>query len=255
MVTFLVNLPFVHETLTERKVAGQGQEVAALLIDTRTVRGHHYVDYRLPDDADPKRTRFSAEVDATTYEQARESRTLPVRAVPGDPASNRPDGQVRNATFVVVAVLGDAVLLAILAIWWRRRRRWNRHEVLDVAPGEVRLRGARRTLTAAAPVGWTEHLRVGQWVTGTYHLVAEHDLYPGVASGGLEQEHDATYDVGGQVVDTRSGVAVLELEDGFRIRVETGPHRVRADIREPTQVRGLLCFTPGFARGFAPPGG
>ncbi len=40
----------------------------------------------------------------------------------------------------------------------------------------------------------------------------------------------------------------LELADRSRLQVETGPHRIRADIRDPTEVRGTLCFTPSGMR-------
>jgi hypothetical protein len=43
----------------------------------------------------------------------------------------------------------------------------------------------------------------------------------------------------------------LELDDGFRLGVETGTHKIRADIRDSTEVRGTLCFTPS---GFTPTG-
>ena len=62
--------------------------------------------------------------------------------------------------------------------------------------------------------------------------------------GGLEQVHGSSYVVRGRVVDARAGRVELELDDGFRLPVETGPHRIRADIRDSTEVRGTLCFTP-----------
>lgn len=46
------------------------------------------------------------------------------------------------------------------------------------------------------------------------------------------------------MVDARAGQLVLELADRSRLRVETRSHRIRADIRDATEVRGTLCFTP-----------
>ena len=50
--------------------------------------------------------------------------------------------------------------------------------------------------------------------------------------------------VHGRVVDAREGRALLELDDGLRVEVQTGPHRIRADVRDSTAVRGTLWFTP-----------
>jgi hypothetical protein len=111
----------------------------------------------------------------------------------------------------------------------------------------VRLRGTAGDLVAAAPEAWTARVRVGRRVAGGYHLAAEQDLLPGPPLSGLEQQAGPSYVIRGRVVDTRAGWALLELADGLRIRVETGPHRIRADIRESTEVRGVLCFTPRYA--------
>ena len=60
--------------------------------------------------------------------------------------------------------------------------------------------------------------------------------------------HGSAYVVRGRVVGARIGRVELELDDGFRLAVETGSHKIRADIRDSTEVRGTLCFTPsGFS--------
>ena len=82
-------------------------------------------------------------------------------------------------------------------------------------------------------------------MTGGLHLAADHEVLPGGAVGGLEQVSGSSYVVRGRVVDARARYVVLELADRSRLRVETGAHRIRADIRDPTEVRGTLCFTPG----------
>ncbi len=243
-VLFLVNLPVVSQHLAQRTLDREGRDVTATVLDTARRNGDDYVDYRLPADVDPKRTRYSAEVDDATYEQARSTHQLPVRVVPGNPATNRPAGVASGHTFLVVALLGDVVMLAIASLWWRRRQRWNRFEVLEVRPGEGRLRGTAGELVAAAPEDWTGRVQVGSRVAGSYHFLADQDLLPGPAQRGFEHRSGPSYVVSGRVVDTRAGWAVLELADGFRLRVETGPHRIRADIRDSTEALGVLCFTP-----------
>jgi hypothetical protein len=134
-----VNLPFAHQALTNAQVARAGSEVEATLLEARTVNGQHLVDYRLPKFVDPSGTRYSARVDTSTYQQARESDVILVRVVPGKPSVNRPDGQVGNRLFAVVALSADAVLLVVGVLHLRRRRPWSRHEVTDLDGDEVTL--------------------------------------------------------------------------------------------------------------------
>jgi hypothetical protein len=245
MAVFLVNLPFVHQALTNRELARSGHDVEGTVIDARRGGESYLVDYRLPRSSDPKQTRYSARVDRPTYERAKEAEALLVRVVPGKPATNRPEGAVRSNLFTVVALLGDAVLLLVGVVGYRRWRLRSRHVVIAVDGDDVTIESAYGRVTAAGPPGWAQRLVAGQGVGGSLHLVTDEDVAPGSAVGGFEQIHGSSYVVRGRVVDARQGRLVLELEDGSRLRVETGSHRIRADIRDPTEIRGLLCFTPG----------
>ena len=100
------------------------------------------------------------------------------------------------------------------------------------------------------PDGWAQRVRAGQRVIGGLHLATDEDVVTGSVVGGLEQVRGASYVVRGRVVDARAGELTVELYDRSRLRVETGSHRIRADIRDPTEIHGTLCFTPaGFTRG------
>jgi hypothetical protein len=245
---FLVNLPFVHETLDNRKIDRSGREVEATVLKTGTINGRHLVDYRLPRSIDRSGATFSGRVDAATYEQARETKVIAVRVVPDEPAANRPVGEVRSPLFTVVALVADAVILVVGLLFLRRWRRWSLYEVLSAGDGLVTLRSRQQTLTAAAPEGWAGRVQPGDRVSGKMHLVAEGDVLPGIPQSGLEQIHGASYVVRGRVLDARSNRVQLELSDGFRISVETRGHRIRADIRDSTEVHGTLCFTPTVSR-------
>jgi hypothetical protein len=244
LAVFLVNLPFVHQTWSDRELAREGIEVAATVVDSQRSGGNYLVDYRLPRSVDPKRTRFSARVDRTTFERARASHVLEVRVVPGKPANNEPSGAVSSNLFVVVALLGDLVLLLFGVVAYRRWRARSRHVVMAVDGDDVTLETTHGTLTVVGPPGWAERVRPGESVGGSLHLASDDEVVSGSSVGGLEQLHGSSYVVRGRVVDARAGRVVLELADRTRLRVETGEHRIRADIREPTEVRGTLCFTP-----------
>jgi hypothetical protein len=244
MAVFLVNLPLVHQTWIDRQLAQSGRVVAASLVDARRASGNYLVDYRLPRSVDAEGTRFSARVDRTSFAKAKESGVLPVRVVPDKPATNQPVGAVSSPVFLVVAVVGDLVLLLVGVVGYRRWRGRSMYVVRSVDGDDVTLDSPRGRLTAVCPPGWAERLRPGRRVSGGLHLAGDHDVVPGSSVGGLEQQHGSSYVVRGRVVDTRAGLVTLELDDRSRLRVETGPHRIRADIRDPTEVRGTLCFTP-----------
>jgi hypothetical protein len=128
LAVFMVNLPAVHQAWTDHRIASDGQDVEAVVIDARTINGRHLVDYRLPEDVDPAGNKFSASVDGPTYELARETDRLAVRAIPGHPGANRPDGEVSSPILVVAAVGADLILLLIGAVWLYRRRRADEPE-------------------------------------------------------------------------------------------------------------------------------
>jgi hypothetical protein len=244
VAVFLVNLPFVHETWTDRQIARSGRDVQATVLESRSAGDSYFVDYRLPLAADPGRMRFSARVDRATFERARESKALRVRVVPGKPAANEPEGAVRSHLFGVVALLGDLVLLLVGVLGYRRWRQRSRHLVVAVDGDDVVLESGGRRMTVVGPDGWARRLQPGQRVSGRLHLATEHEVVTGSLVGGMEQVRGPSYVVRGRVVDARAGRLVLELQDRTRLRVETGGHRIRADIRDPTEVRGTLCFTP-----------
>ncbi len=245
----LVNLPFAHQAFTERQISGSGREVEATVLEARRIDGGHFVEYRLPRSVDRSRTRYSARVDASTYQQARESEVLLVEVVPGKPSANRPVGEVGNPLFAIVAISADVVLLVVGVLLWRRWRRSSLHEIIAVAADEVTLVSRGHTVTAATPPGWVSGVQPGERVAGSLHLVADGEVQPGEPLSGLEQLHGSAYVVRGRVVEARLGRVELELDDGFRLVVETGDHKIRADIRDSTEVRGTLCFTP---TGFSP---
>ena len=118
----LVNLPAVHDAWTGHRIAAEGRDVDAVVLAARTIDDHHLVDYRLPEDVDPARRRFSASLDASAYERARTSHRLAVRVVPGDPGANRPAGETSSPVLLAAAVGADAIVLLVLGLWWWRRR-------------------------------------------------------------------------------------------------------------------------------------
>jgi hypothetical protein len=122
LAVFLVNLPAVHQAWTDHRIASDGRDVEAIVLDARTINGRHLIDYRLPEEVDRAGNTFSASIDRTTFDRAETSKRLAVRVVPGSPGANRPDGEVSSPIFVVAAVAADVILLIIAGLWLYRRR-------------------------------------------------------------------------------------------------------------------------------------
>lgn len=116
-----------------------------------------------------------------------------VRVVPGDPAANRPVGEVASPLFAWVAAISDIAAVLVGVVFWRRWRRWSWHEVSEVGDGVVSLVSQGRTLTVSTPRGWSARVQPGDRVSGSMHLVTDGDLLPGLPLSGLEQVSGASY--------------------------------------------------------------
>ncbi len=215
------------------------------MLATQTVGGRHFVDYRLPAGVDPARVRYSARVDDATYATAEQTREVTAEVVPGKPEVHRLVGRVRSRVFLVVAAGADLLLLLGALAYWRRRRRWRMHEVVAVEADTATLRWGELEVTAAVPSGWAVRVRPGDRVPGSLHLVADGDVLPTRQPlEALEQVAGTAYVARGRVRDTRAGQADLEVGGALALRVQTGTHRIRADIRDSAEVSGTLTFTP-----------
>ncbi len=241
---FLVNLPLAHEKWTDHRIDAEGRPVVAQVTKTRDVNGRHFVDFRLPLNADPKQRIWSARLDNATFDRVKDTRELEVRYVPGDPAANRPEGEVSSNLLLVIAIVADLVLLLIGAMIFWRGRRWWRVEVRWVEGEILGVRLDRRELACLAPEGWLAHARIGEMVRGELRLVAESDILPAIPDDEETRLDGARYRICGRVADVSAGATFLELSDGFRLRVDVGPFRNRADLRDHAEVTGTLMFTP-----------
>jgi hypothetical protein len=142
LAAMLVNLPLLHSTWTDQRVARSGIAVSATVVDHRTVGGQHLLSFTFPESVDPDQQTWQADVDSATYDDAVASGDLEVRVLADDPAAYRADGQVASNSLLVITLLADVVLvLAVLMLWrlgGRRRPQLRAIAVEDVercAPG------------------------------------------------------------------------------------------------------------------------
>ncbi|MBM0127955.1 DUF3592 domain-containing protein [Pimelobacter simplex] len=127
VVALLVNLPLAHLAWQRWELSRDGLEVTAEVTDTDVLRAtsdpHHVVRFRLPEDVDPRRRTWPAEVDRATWRDAEGTGEIGVRVLPGKPSVQRVDGaHASRVGYVVIGVVDAIVLLLGLLLRGRRRR-------------------------------------------------------------------------------------------------------------------------------------
>jgi hypothetical protein len=121
-IAFLINFPLAHSTYLRWQVERSGVDVVAAVTDTREVGGDLLVEFTVPGDG--TREDFEnavAEVDAETYDRARETRQLDVRVLRDDGGAFTVEGQVTSRLGLVVTLLADLFLAAMVLLMLRFR--------------------------------------------------------------------------------------------------------------------------------------
>ena len=183
LAAFLVNVPLVHSTWTDHRVASQGVHVQATVVDHSSEGGDHFVSFRFPRSVDADQRTWTAQVDAATYAAAVRDGSVGVKVLEDDPASYTVDGEVGSSALVVVTVVADVILVLVALLLWRYGRR--RPQLRSVALEDV---------ARAAPGTALERLEVETYLVRGEVI-------------GMEP---------GQVVIDVGGRSVLVLLDGHR---------------------------------------
>jgi len=121
-----INLPVLHSTWTRWQVDRNGTDTTAEVVDTRVLGDEadpsYWLVFRFPEDIDPDRVPWSAQVERETFEGAGAEGSVEVRVLEDRPAAHIVEGQVRNPLGLIITLIADAILLAILLLVWRGRR-------------------------------------------------------------------------------------------------------------------------------------
>ena len=120
-----INLPVLHSTWTRWQVDRNGTDTTAEVVDTRVLGDEadpsYWLVFRFPEDIDPDRLPWSAQVDRETFDGAGAEGSVEVRVLEDRPAAHIVEGQVRNPLGLIITLIADAILLAILLLVWRGR--------------------------------------------------------------------------------------------------------------------------------------
>ena len=127
LLAVVVNLPFLHQAWQRHRLAQDGRDVTAEVTATDVLRAQsdplYVIRFRLPDDVDPARQTWPAEVDRATYDRARSQGRIGVRVLPDRPSAQQVDGERTGSLGYVIIGVVDAIVLVIGLLLWGRRRR------------------------------------------------------------------------------------------------------------------------------------
>ena len=133
-VAVLVNLPFLHHSWQQWRIDRDGVEVTAEVTDTDVLREqtdpHYVIRLRLPEDVDPARRTWPAEVDRATWQRAGESGEIGVRVLRDNPGAQQVDGEQASPLGYIVIGVVDGVVLLLGLLLWRVRRTGMTSEVI-----------------------------------------------------------------------------------------------------------------------------
>lgn len=205
LLALMINLPLATSYATERHVRRSGVDVTATVVGSSTSGSgadvRYVLAFELPEEIDPARSRFPAEVDAATFAAATASGVIRVRVLEDRPTAYLVEGRVVRHGALWTTLVADALLLGLVLLLVRSGR------------------------YSASP--------------GTLHLEAIADLSHPDGPSGLEDLGDGTSLVTGTVVETSADEVVLEVA-GDRAVVILDGHHNPIPVGAPALARGRL---------------
>lgn len=205
LLVALVNLPLVHSTWLDHRVASSGVETTAAVIDHVERDGDRVVYFEYGRDVDPDASEpvYSARLDEAAYDRAVASDVVEVRVLRDRPSAYDVHGQVGGHGLLVGTLALDALLLVVAGLFLAARR--------GRGPDDELL-----------------------------HLVAVEDVARCRPGSGLERLDATTYVVTGEISlldDTGLEVDVA----GRRVRVDLDGHANPAGYQQPVRVTARLA--------------
>jgi len=202
LLVLVINLPAVHSTWINWRVGANGKDVTVPLTqhDVLTPEDdpHYLVAFRFPEEIDPDRATWTAEVHKTAYDDAVAAGTVEVRVLEDNPAAYEVEGEVRSWLGLITTIAADAMLALVLLLLWRFGRR------------------SRPTPLRLAAIGDVERCPPGPLI---------------------EQVEGSLYLVRGEVVEVGTDELVLDAGERDVVVVLDG-HRNPVGYQQPAQVRG-----------------
>lgn len=242
----LVNLPWANDAWIQHRLDTSGKTVVVTVKDESHKNGEYFVSYWLPKNVDIKHTLYGVQVSEETYQKALDKQPLTARVLPGTPNENRLEGQVTGSIVIVIAVIGDAIILLLLYFSIRRSRRWTRLKVTAVEDDLVTAmsNGEQLTFQLADDPDTRAliHPVVGATIRGTLYLVPHDDVVEGPPIGEITHIEGSDYRVAGRVRAVTNARTDILLENGFLMPVLNDEVEHEAELRGPATATGTLML-------------
>jgi uncharacterized protein DUF3592 len=118
LVVVMINLPFLHSSWQNHRIAADGVEVSATVTDHQDA-DERFVTFRADEDGDQPAFGGTVRLDPAAYDAAVESEQVQVRVLPGSATVWRVDGESRSQAGLFITVLADVFLLVLVLLLLR----------------------------------------------------------------------------------------------------------------------------------------
>ena len=207
VIALIVNLPLAHGLWTNYRLDQIGVTTTAKVTETNAIPPDadsrdqaFFIDYQLPEEADPERRTFFSEVDEETFRAAKASDQVEVVYLSDHPSANRVVGQETDRLGLYLALFADFSLIMglLLALKFSRR------------PEEGLV------------------------------LLATADVKRCKPGGLVEPEGRDEYVVRGDVIEITEGEIVLHTGAGREVRVVLGGYSNPVGYQQPAEAHGRV---------------
>lgn len=242
----LVNLPWAHDAWVQHQLDTSGVHTIATIVEHSQKRGQNFVSFRFSRTIDPRQHLYDAVVTDRAYQQATATGRLPATVLKGSPSANRVQGEITGSQVIVIAAVGDAIIVLVVTFTLLRRRRWSRFRVLAVDGDLVTFRLGRLELTAELSDDPDTRARiqptVGAVVRGVVYLAAADDVEQGPPLGEVTQATGSEYRIAGRVRALSPARTDVALDNGYVLPVVGDEVAHVAELRGPAMATGRLIL-------------
>jgi hypothetical protein len=138
LVVVMINLPFLHSSWQNHRIAADGVDVTATVTDHDEDGGDHFVTFRVDESGDQPAFGGTVRLEDEAYAAAVESEQVQVRVIPGSATVWRVDGESRSSVGLLITVMADVFLLILLLLLLRFGSRLHSDLVLVATEDLVR---------------------------------------------------------------------------------------------------------------------
>jgi len=119
LVVVMINLPFLHSSWQNHRIAADGVDVAATVTDHDVDAGDRFVTFSVDEAGDQPAFGGTVRLEPQAYAAAVESERVQVRVLPGSETVWRVDGEARSSAGLAITLLADLFLLVLILLLLR----------------------------------------------------------------------------------------------------------------------------------------